>query len=88
MNEAWECISYADNFLNLSNKVLLVIKLLVSDGDVEAYTICNELRQGNLKLIFRNTENIGWLDNCLHVVSRKKKKINESTDLLATKLNN
>ena len=36
MSEAWECISYADNILNLANKVLLVIKLLVSDGDVEA----------------------------------------------------
>ena len=36
MSEAWECISYADNILNLANKALLVIKLLVSDGDVEA----------------------------------------------------
>ena len=36
MSEAWECISYADNILNLASKALLVIKLLVSDGDVEA----------------------------------------------------
>ena len=36
MSEAWECISYADNILDLANKVLLVIELLVSDGDLEA----------------------------------------------------
>ena len=36
LSEAWECISYADNILNLANKVLLIIKLFVSDDDVEA----------------------------------------------------
>ena len=36
MGEAWECISYVDHILNYLTYVLLIIKLIVSDDDIEA----------------------------------------------------